>query len=78
MLRFLVGIPVVLAAVAVFAMWHATGEIEPCRALAVARAQSVPVSGVAEHWTRMQTSQMSSQDCAIDLFQRWWTSLTSR
>lgn len=76
MIRFLLGLPILAIVLAAAAMYTAYGEIEPCRALAVERARRADVplpfarSGI-EAWSRLETSQMSSTECAQDLLDSW-------
>jgi hypothetical protein len=78
MIRALLGLPFLIAIVAAAWIYGSYGEIEPCRVLAVERARQaehasgLPVEGAAEHWTRIETSQMSSGACAKDLIAGWW------
>lgn len=76
MIRFLIGTPLVLAALILAGLYTAYGEVEPCRALAVERARRTDIPlplaerGV-EAWARLETSQMSSRECARDLLDSW-------
>jgi hypothetical protein len=75
-IRFLIGLPIVLVLLVLAGLYTAYGEVEPCRALAVERAQRADIhlpfaqSGI-EAFSRLQTSQMSSGDCARDLLRSW-------
>jgi hypothetical protein len=76
MIRFLLGLPIVLVLLVLAGLYTAYGEVEPCRALAVERAQRADIhlpfaeSGI-EAFSRLQTSQMSSGECARDLLKSW-------
>ncbi len=76
MIRFLIGLPVVLVLLALAGLYTAYGEVEPCRALAVEKARRADIhlpfaeSGI-EAFSRMQTSQMSTSECAGDLWDSW-------
>ena len=84
MIRMLLSLPVVLVLLAAGAMYESYGELDPCRALAVERARraqhsiGLPVEGGIEHWTRLETSQMSTGACASDLFAAWRDRLERR
>ena len=55
----------------------AYGQIDPCRALAVEQARRSPApTGMAEWWTRIQTSGMSRPACTKELAVSWWERLT--
>jgi len=59
-------------------MYLAYHELDPCRALAVEQARRSPApTGVAQVWTRMDTSGMSRPACTRDLALSWWDRLTS-
>lgn len=77
MIRLLISLPVLLILAALAGLYLGYGEVEPCRVLAVERARraDIPLPGV-EAWTRMETSQMSSEDCARDLLESWRERLT--
>lgn len=82
MIRFLLGLPIVLVVLVLAGLYTAYGEVEPCRALAVERARRADVhlpfaeSGI-EAWSRIETSQMSSADCARDLLDSWGERLST-
>ncbi len=82
MIRFLIGLPVVLVLLALAGLYTAYGEVEPCRALAVEKARRADIhlpfaeSGI-EAFSRMQTSQMSSSECARDLLDSWGKRLST-
>ena len=84
MIRTLLGLPVVLVLLAAAAMYETYGQIDPCRALAVERARAdeqsigLPLAGGIEHWTRLETSQMSTGECAGDLLRSWRARLEQR
>jgi hypothetical protein len=77
MIRLLIALPVLLVLLAAGAMYGSYGEVDPCRALAVERARraehsiGLPVEGAVEPWTRAETSQMSTGDCAHGLLRSW-------
>jgi hypothetical protein len=58
-------------------LYAAYGQIDPCRALAVERARraendsGLPLGGIVEPITRLQTSQLSTGECARDLARSW-------
>lgn len=52
------------------------GQADPCRALAVERARRSAAGTIAEAWTRLQTSQMSTGACAGGLLDSWGERLT--
>jgi hypothetical protein len=76
-MRNLVLLLLTVIALAAGAMYAAYGEVDPCRALAVERARraehdsGLPVGGIVEQFSRIQTSQMSTGDCARDLVRSW-------
>jgi len=75
MIRLLIASPVALALVLLASLYMAYGQVDPCRALAVERARRAegalgPAAGV-ERWTRAETSQLSSGQCAGDLLDSW-------
>jgi hypothetical protein len=63
-------------AVAFTMLFAAYGQAEPCRALAVERARTAKGGAALEHWTRMQTSQMSTGACIGGLLDSWGERLT--
>ena len=77
MIRILIGLPLLAAALGLGALYYAYGQIDPCRTLAVERARraeaqiGVKLGGMAEGFTRMQTSQMSSGECVRGLVRSW-------
>jgi hypothetical protein len=77
MMRILLSLPVLVALFAAGAMYESYGQVDPCRALAVERARhtehtiGLPVEGAVEPWTRAETSQMSTGDCARELLHAW-------
>lgn len=76
-MRNLIVFLVVIVALAFGALYAAYGEVDPCRALAVERARraeektGLPVRGVVEPWSRMETSQLSTGECVGDLIDSW-------
>lgn len=76
MIRFLLGLPVVLILLLAAGMYTAYREVDPCRALAVERARRADIplpfarSGI-EAWSRLETSQMSTRQCAEGLLDSW-------
>jgi hypothetical protein len=64
----------VLAAGGLFAAY---GQVDPCRALAVEHARraedasGLPVAGIVEPVSRLQTSQLSTPACTGDLIRSW-------
>lgn len=77
MLRLLIGVPLLIVLLGLGALYYAYGEIDPCRTLAVERARranetmGVSLGHFTENITRLQTSQMSSGECAKDLVRSW-------
>ncbi|MGH6872485.1 MAG: hypothetical protein ACREHE_13365 [Rhizomicrobium sp.] len=75
MIRFALGLVTVALLFGAVGMFRTYGEVEPCRALAVERARhaahGLPVAGAIEHWTRIETSQKSSGQCARELVSAW-------
>jgi hypothetical protein len=72
MIRTLLSFPVLVIVVAIAAAYSTYGEIEPCRMLAVDRAQhSALPAGVIEDWTKLEGSQMSTGECVSGLFDAW-------
>ncbi len=57
-------------------LFAAYGQADPCRALAVERARRSKAGPSVEHWTRVETSQMSSAACASGLLDSWGERLT--
>jgi hypothetical protein len=57
-------------------LFAAYGQADPCRALAVEKARRSSVGALAEHWTRLETSQMSTAACAGGLLDSWGERLT--
>jgi len=84
MIRTLFALPVVLVLLAAGAMYGSYGQVDPCRALAVERARvaqhaiGLPLEGGIEHWTRLETSQMSTGECTSDLLRSWRARLEQR
>jgi hypothetical protein len=84
MIRSLLALPFVLVLIAAGAMYGSYGEVDPCRALAVERARAaqnsigLAVEGGVERWTRLQTSQMSTGECARGLLRSWRERLERR
>ena len=73
------GAVLVLFGVLVFAfgsLFAAYGQADPCRALAVERARRAAAGPALEHWTRAQTSQMSTGACVGGLLDSWGERLT--
>jgi hypothetical protein len=71
----------VLAAFCVLAVGFGTlfaayGQADPCRALAVERARRSASGPSSEHWTRIETSQMSTGACTGGLLDSWGERLT--
>lgn len=58
------------------ALFAAYGQADPCRALAVERARHAHGGPALEHWTRTQTSQMSTGACIGGLLDSWGERLT--
>ena len=58
-------------AVAFGLLFAAYGQAEPCRALAMERARRADGGLALEHWTRAQTSQMSTGACIGGLLDSW-------
>ncbi|HEY0105759.1 MAG TPA: hypothetical protein VGB91_06705 [Rhizomicrobium sp.] len=57
-------------------LFAAYGQADPCRALAVERARRSRAGASVEHWTRVETSQMSTSACAGGLLDSWGERLT--
>lgn len=72
MIRMLISFVVFLVIATLAGLFFGYGEVEPCRVLAVERARraAIQLPGV-EAWTRIETSQMASGDCARDLLDSW-------
>jgi hypothetical protein len=68
---------VTIIALAAGGLYAAYGQVDPCRALAVEQARraegdsGLPVGGIVEPITRLQTSQMSTGGCARGLITSW-------
>jgi hypothetical protein len=58
------------------ALFAAYGQTDPCRALAVERARRSASGPSSEHWTRVETSQMSTSACTGGLLDSWGERLT--
>jgi len=77
MIRALMSLPILLIVLVVGGMYAAYGQVDPCRALAVERARraqdtiGLPIGNGIEHWTRLETSQMSTGACASGLLDSW-------
>lgn len=53
-------------------LYLAYGKMDPCRALAVEEARRSPVpTGVAQLWTRIETSGMDRFSCSKALVKSW-------
>lgn len=57
-------------------LYAAYGQADPCRVLAVERARRSHNGAAAEPWTRIETSQMSTEACATGLLDSWGERLT--
>ena len=57
-------------------LFAAYGQADPCRALAVERARRSASGPSSEHWTRIETSQMSTSACTGGLLDSWGERLT--
>lgn len=57
-------------------LFAAYGQADPCRALAVEQARRSAAGTLAERWTRVRTSQMSTAACAGGLLDSWGERLT--
>jgi hypothetical protein len=57
-------------------LFAAYGQADPCRALAVERARRSASGPSSEHWTRIETSQMSTGACTGGLLDSWGERLT--
>jgi len=53
------------------AVYIAYGQIDPCRTLAIEQARRSHLGGLAEPFTRLATSQMSSTACVRGLLRSW-------
>jgi hypothetical protein len=77
MIRALVILPLLLIVVGIGAMYISYGQIDPCRALAVERADraadaiGLGIGGAIEKWTRLETSQMTTGQCVTGLLDSW-------
>ena len=72
MIRALVMTPLLLIVLCVGGVYAAYGQVDPCRALAVEQARtSAAPTGLAEPFTRIGTSQMSSTECVRGLLGSW-------
>jgi len=77
MLRILIGLPVLLVLLAAGALYVAYGEVDPCRVLAVERSRraeddtGIRIGGLVEPWMRFATSQLSTGQCARELWDSW-------
>lgn len=78
MIRGLITLPILLAALALGGLYKAYGEVDPCRVLALEEARrgkeavgGLPVESGLESWHRLGTSQMSTGRCARKLIQSW-------
>lgn len=80
----LLGTLVLFVVIAAGAMYYAYGEIDPCRALAVERSHravshvALPIGETIEHWTRLETGQLSTGQCAGDLLDSWGERLSKQ
>ena len=63
-------------AVGLGTLFAAYGQADPCRALAVERARRSASGPASEHWTRVETSQMSTGACTSALLDSWGERLT--
>jgi hypothetical protein len=76
-MRNLIVIPLALVALALGTIYAAYGQVDPCRVLAVERARraearsGLPVARAMEHWSRVETSQLSSGECASEVLDSW-------
>lgn len=57
-------------------LFLAYGQVDPCRALAVERARRSAGGPASEHWTRVETSQLSTGACVGGLLDSWGERLT--
>ncbi len=78
MIRGLITLPLLLAAFVFGVVYHAYGEVDPCRVLALEEARrnkeavgGLPVESGLESWHRLGTSQMSSGACVRRLLHSW-------
>lgn len=76
-MRNLIAILLVLIAVALGVIYASYGQVDPCRVLAVERARrtaahsGLPIGDAMEHWSRIETSQLSTGECASQLLNSW-------
>lgn len=76
-MRNLIVIPLALAALALGVIYAAYGQVDPCRVLAAERARraetnsGLPVAGAMERWSRIETSQLSTGECASGVLDSW-------
>ncbi len=56
---------------ALFTLFLAYGQADPCRALAVEQARRSTAGLIVEPWTRAQTSQMTTASCVSGLLDSW-------
>jgi len=82
MFRLLTSL-ILLALIGAAVLYYAYGAVEPCRVLAVERARravshvALPVGDSVEHWSRVETDQLSTQQCASDLLDSWGERLSN-
>ncbi len=83
MIRALIGLPLLIVLLAAAALYAAYGEVDPCRVLAVERSRraetdiGLHIHKLVEPWLRMETSQMSTGQCARELFDSWRERMSS-
>jgi hypothetical protein len=68
-MRNAIVIPLVLAALALGVVYAAYGQVDPCRVLAVERARRAEAT--SGHWSRIETSQLSTGECTSQLLDSW-------
>jgi len=84
MIRLLIGVPLVLVLLAAGGIYAAYGEVDPCRVLAVEKARradamnKLGMGGIVQWWERIETSQMSTGQCARGLVDSWEDRLAHR
>jgi hypothetical protein len=78
LIRGLITLPILVAALAPGGLYRADGEVDPCRVLALEEARrgkeamgGLPVESGLESWHRLGTSQMSTGRCVTKLTQSW-------
>ena len=77
MIRALMSILLIAIVLTVGGVYFAYGQVDPCRVLAAERARRAATSigtdlgGGLEHWTRLETSQLSTGECVSGVLDSW-------